>query len=795
MKRVLFAAVGLAVLTGTAAAQTRPPVLFIATPYGMQRGTSASVIVEGANIGETSRVIFTHPGLSATIEGYEEIGPDIRERRPGETGAIIQDRAMKGKLRITVTAAPDVPIGRHGFRLLTPLGTSSFWPLWVGEEREAHETGPDGDAGPDAPMAVETPVTINGKLSEAGDVDAFRVPVRAGQELVAKVTATPLSSMLDATLQITTPDGTVLAANDDAGGARDPLVVYVPDADGEVVVRVADATGGGSWRHHYRLTIGAVPVLTSVYPLGRSTASLKPVRVEGANLPAEPIGQLVIDAKQDVKAARVRVAGLGRAPINSLTVAVGPHPDADEREDNDSIETAQPIAVPSSVNGRIDGEGGDTDHFRVTLERGQTVVAKIEARRYGSALDSLVEVLDASGEPVPRARLRAVWETTIDLRSRGSKDQGLRLLKWDELAAGDYVYVDRELIRVRDLPKGPDEDVQFMNFRGERLAFEETTPEGHALLRPVYKVEVHPPGASLPPSGLPVFDLFYANDDGGPGYGKDSKLTFTAPADGTYVIRVRDARGEAGPRHAYRLTVAPPAPGFELFVAPSSPNVPRGGSVPVTVFVWRTEGFDGPVEVELRDLPPCLRSQRGRIPPTESSVVLALSASAGCGVEPVPLRVVGRARIGGVDVAHEARAGEPVSVVAVAAPPEVRVASVTPDVIELAPGERAIVTASIERAGGFGGRVPLSVRNLPLYVTVPDIGLNGILVTEEQTSRSFEIVADERAGAVEQTLYVTARIETNGGLSEHISAPIRLRITARDESRRTTQTASAAPER
>ncbi len=230
-------------------------------------------------------------------------------------------------------------------------------------------------------------------------------------------------------------------------------------------------------------------------------------------------------------------------------------------------------------------------------------------------------------------------------------------------------------------------------------------------------------------------------------------------------------------------------------MTPSSPNVPRGGSVPVTVFVWRSEGFAGPVEVELHDLPACLGAPRGHIPPTEHSVVLALSASADCGAEPVPLRAVGQARIGGVDVARDAKAGEPVSVVAVSAPPEVRVVSVTPDAIELAPGGRATVTASIARADGFAGRVPLSVRNLPLDVTVPDIGLNGILVTEEQTSRSFEIVAGERAGEVEQTLYVTARIETNGGMSEHVSAPIRLRITPRDESRRTAQAAAASPER
>ena len=47
--------------------------------------------------------------------------------------------------------------------------------------------------------------------------------------------------------------------------------------------------------------------------------------------------------------------------------------------------------------------------------------------------------------------------------------------------------------------------------------------------------------------------------------------------------------------------------------------------------------------------------------------------------------------------------------------------------------------------------------------------------------RTFEIVADANASPVEQTLYVTARVETNGGTSsEHTSTPIRIRIVGRE---------------
>jgi hypothetical protein len=769
----------LAASAGAALGQTRPSVVTGMTPYGLQRGTTATFRVDGANLAGADAVLFTDPGLTATIAGYEDLGADIRVLQPGETGAVIQDRAQKGRLTLTITAAAGVAPGRHGFRVRTPLGTTSFMPLWVGEDPERHEEEPNDEPG--QATAVTAPVTVNAWLGVLEDVDLFRVRARGGEDLVVKVTAAPIGSSVDAVVTILDLEGRPLAGNDDFGPSRDALAVHRPDRDTDVFVRVHDANPSGG-RHHYRLTIGAVPVVTAAFPLGLPAGRRGAVQVDGVNLRGATSAVPGTPAPERPDVAPVEVPGLPREPVARPAIALGRHPETRERENNDTLTTAQPLAAPVTVNGRIAaaGAGADADYFKITMAKGQTLVAQVTAQRLGSALDSLLEVLDARGRPVPRARLRAVWETTIDLRNRGSLDPGLRLLAWDELRRGDLVYVDRELIKVRELPKGPDEDVSFINFRGRRVAFEETTPEGHALLRPVYKVEALAPGAEVSPTGLPVFDLVYRNDDGGPMSGKDSRLTFTAPAAGTYYLRLTDTRGTGGDRHAYRLTVAAPEPDFELFVTPSNPNVPRGGRVPVTVFAWRHDGFEGPIDVAIRDLPAGLSGVTGRILPGEYSVALTLAADPDAGALVAPLRVVGTAAVGERTVTREARADEKVSVIATGLPPDVRVVSVTPEAVELAPGERAKVTATIARANSFGGRVPLAVNNLPFRVTVPDIGLNGILITEGQTSRTFEIVADEQADPAEQTLYVTARVETNGGTSsEHSSVPIRIRIVGR----------------
>ena len=76
-----------------ARAQMRPPVLTSVHPYGVQRGHAATFVVEGANLNDADQVLFSDEGLAATIDKYEALGPDVREKMPGETGAVFQDRA------------------------------------------------------------------------------------------------------------------------------------------------------------------------------------------------------------------------------------------------------------------------------------------------------------------------------------------------------------------------------------------------------------------------------------------------------------------------------------------------------------------------------------------------------------------------------------------------------------------------------------------------------------------------------------------------------------------------------
>ncbi len=127
-----------------------------------------------------------------------------------------------------------------------------------------------------------------------------------------------------------------------------------------------------------------------------------------------------------------------------------------------------------------------------------------------------------------------------------------------------------------------------------RVAYLGTSPDVHAVNTPVYKAQILPPDAEFPSNGLPVFHLTWRNDDGGPGYGADSRLDFVAPADGEYFLHLKDVRGMEGPDFAYRLTIREAVPDYQLKAEPANPNIPRRRVHPVTVSVDQARDYEGP---------------------------------------------------------------------------------------------------------------------------------------------------------------------------------------------------------
>ncbi len=796
-----------------ARAQVAQPAISSITPLGAKRGTTTIFTVEGLNLGGASEVLWSQPGITARITLNSELARE-KTVRANQFVALILDKATKNRVTIEAGIAPDAPAGIYSFRIKTAFGTTDLGRIAVTglpETPEREMSAKDSDA-----QEITLPTTVVGELSQVGEADHYKFKARAGQQIVCSVAAAALGSRLDSVLTLLDSQGQALASNNDFGRGRDSLLGYTFKESGEYVIRISDRERQGRrGQFRYRLNIGELPYVTGVFPLGLRQGATSEIVLTGFNLGVERVKVAApFSMKAGARWGETMALKLGAAPgaaPGNVRLAVGRYPEIIESETASTLARPQAVSLPVTINGRIwdrgtegqgdRGTGGRRegtmqispslrlsvhpspypsvspsprpsveDFYRFTARKGQRLVLEVEAQRLGSPLDAVIEVFDAQGRPVPRATLRCLLETSLTLIDHDSMKRGLRLVSVNGIEPNDYMLVGSELLQVDSLPGHPDADTIFKGIAGQRIGFEDTTPEAHAINTPVYKVSVHPPGASLPSNGLPVVTLYYRNDDGGPGFGKDSRLNFTAPADGDYIVRVSDVRGCSGEQLAYRLTLREPAPDFLLSIAPDNVNAPPGGQAPITVEALRVDGWSGEIEVKLLDLPAGFGATTGLIRADQNTTVILLEAASDAQGR-FPLRIQGSARANGQSLVREAKTEELMGFIAVGPPPELIVSTDLERAL-IEPGGQATLTIKVARQRGFAGRVPIEVKNLPPGIIVKDVGLNGILITEAETTTKILLDAQPWVRPTEQPIFIVGRIETTSPQRSEFPAPM-----------------------
>src|SRR5262249_42228580 len=132
------------------------------------------------------------------------------------------------------------------------------------------------------------------------------------------------------------------------------------------------------------------------------------------------------------------------------------------------------LPVPGTANGRL-LKPGEADVWRFRAKKGERLIVEVQARRLRSPLDSVIESLDGQGKPVPWAVLRGTAKTYTTFRDHDSASPGIRIEAWSELAINDYLLVGDELVRIRELPRNPDDDCQFFSVGGRRVGYLGTT--------------------------------------------------------------------------------------------------------------------------------------------------------------------------------------------------------------------------------------------------------------------------------------------------------------------------------
>ncbi len=300
---------------------------------------------------------------------------------------------------VEATIAPDAPPGDRELRLATPRGLTNPVRFQVGALPEAVETAPYDDR-PGSPDPVALPVCFNGQI-KPGDVDRLAFRAQAGQKLVIEVAARHLIPFLadavpgwfQATIALSDERGTEVAFADDYRLRPDPVLLYEVPAAGVYRIEIRDALYRGREDFVYRVRVGELPFITSVFPLGGPAGRPAVARIAGWNLDTT---ELPLDTRPIGPAVRTTACLVDGRPSNAVATVVGHDPEIEEAEANDGPDTAQPVTLPVVVNGRV-GAPGDRDFFRFAGRAGETLDVEVVSRRLGCRLDSLVRVTDAAG--------------------------------------------------------------------------------------------------------------------------------------------------------------------------------------------------------------------------------------------------------------------------------------------------------------------------------------------------------------------------------------------------------------
>lgn len=731
------------------------PELTAVSPRGVQIGQSARLQLSGKNLLDGQRIETNNDKLTARIIENPDEDPD---------------RAV-----IEVTAEGELPRGTYELKYVTAGGTSDRVRVYLDDLPQLAEVEPNDL--PAQATNVSIPCAVWGTLSQMGDVDHVSFEAHAGQTLVCEASSRGVGGKANLVLTLYDAAGRVVASNNDFDGSEDPLLAYEVPSAGRYTLQINDLAQEGSGDHYYRLSIGEFAFVTGAYPLSVAANAASDVELAGYNLPADAVVEVAAPASGSVDVPLDPARYRSRKAVK---VQVGALPELREAEPNDTPETATAVAVPCTVGGRIwspsdSDSGADVDFFRFESLAGQEWIIETEAERLGSPVDTKIDVLDVAGRPIERLLLQATRDSAINFRPINSNQLEVRVDNWEEMELNEYLFLQGEVCKIFRLPQGPDSGFLFYASGNSRRCYFDTSGANHAVAEACYIVEPHPPGASLIPNGLPVFPLYYSNDDDGERrLGRDSRVRFQAPADGSYLVRVCDVRGAGGDRFAYRLTIRPPAPDFRVRVQGANPTVRKGGARTVVFSAERIDDFEGPIRIDVTGMPQGFSiSTPLVIEAGHSDVTAAVYALDNASTPPDEaadrIKVVATADVNGSPVVREVGT---VGKIKLADKEKVSV-RLEPAEVTIRPGQTATLNLKIERHG-HEPSVSFRFDNLPHGVIVDNIGLNGILIPAgqserqvfltarpwvEETSRPFTAVAIDAGGEAAPPIVLHVRKE------------------------------------
>lgn len=597
---VLLLLLAVPVHAGQAARRARGPHIGYVYPAGGQAGTTVQLVVGGMNLGGVSEANVSGSGVEVVsarpFVPFRPMSPDVRdELRP---------------ILLALQAGKD-PVQAYARAASRAL------------ERRQRKRGDDGD---DEDGEEKEPVVIASKREES----LIYLPMTLGEAIDKIEAMTPLEFGILLKAATTRPNSL------QASPAIDQIAIVevkiAPDA--AAGMRRLRLSGRGGLSNTLRFEVSSLREEVEVYERGEQGLAAKPVELplvfNGQILPGE-VDRVRFEAKGG---SICSFALLGRTLVPFLGDAVPGW--------------FQPIlSVHDPKTGEelafADDREFDPDPTLVfTAPRDGEFELRIRDSIYRGREDFVYRVTAREGEPParpivspPASGLSEVGEAEPNNeRAQASSVKSGQLIAGSLAAPGDV-----------DL-------YAFAGRKGEQVVLE------------VFARRVNSPVDSLVRLLDSEGKVLAWNDDGPwrnigtQTHHADSFLLHTLPADGTYYAQVSDAQGQGGEAMRYFLRLAPAQPDFAVYMDPSTLNGVAGSHTPVTFHVFRREGFDGVVNIRLKEGPEGVWVAGGHIPVGLDRIRCTIAMPPKLAREAHPLRLEAEAKIGGESVTHEVIASD-----------------------------------------------------------------------------------------------------------------------------------------
>ncbi len=568
LQRLAVVALGFSMAASAALAQTRPYIGY-AYPAGGQQGTTFQVKLGGQTLDDVNQVLVTGDGVKArVVEYFRRLNPQemqllneqARDLRRA-TSSVPESKAMLAKIErrtrdyvqtpacdsiaalvvAEITLAPDAKPGVRELRLGTPRGVSNPLVFHVGQlpehTREPMITASKQILGKeylalrrrptnDLDVRVNIPCTVNGQIA-SGEVNRYRFTARKGQRLVIEAQARQLIPYIaDAVpgwfqpvIALYDDRGREIAFSDDYRFKPDPVILHDVQKDGELMFTISDSIYRGREDFIYRVSVGELPFVTSVFPLGARPGAVTNPKIQGWNLDSTELALPGADAAPGIHALATQAKGKVSNPV---LFAVEPLSEALDKEPNNSAASAQKITLPVVVNGRID-RADDWDVFQFNGKSNDMVAVEVMARRLDSPLDSVVKLTDARG------RVLAVNDDREDLTGGFNTHQADSWLMARLPSTGTY------FVHIGDTARKGGEEYAY------RLRVSPPQPD--------FSLRVVPSSINLRPNSSGTLTVYAARRDG---FAGSIQLGLENPPKGITAVPVKLARGE----NVARITVA-----------------------------------------------------------------------------------------------------------------------------------------------------------------------------------------------------------------------------------------------